>query len=77
MALSKRQLQVLHKMLSLTRSQELTCDECLKRMAEFAENVIDGQSIPDNLRAIEHHLALCGDCREEFEVLIKALEADE
>lgn len=64
-------------MLSLTKSQELTCDECQRNMAEFAETALAGDSIPENLQAIELHLASCGDCEEEFRTLLKALESDE
>ena len=76
MTLSQRQVETLYRMLSLTKSEELTCDECLKRMAEFAENALAGDAIPENLQAIEHHLALCGECEEEFRALMDALESD-
>lgn len=74
MVLSREQIDALLHMLSLTRSQEPTCDECAKQLAEFAENHLAGRSVPDGLEAIEHHLELCGPCREEFLVLLKALE---
>ncbi len=77
MTLSKQQLETLHKMLSLTNNQELTCDECLTKMAEFAEVALADDSIPDNLRDIEHHLALCEECEEEFTALLKALKSAE
>jgi len=64
-------------MLSLTESKELTCGECQKNMAEFAETALAGDAIPENLRSIEHHLASCGDCEEEFRALLNALESDE
>lgn len=76
MVLSKDQLEILSKMLLLTQSQELTCDECLKHMAEFAENAIADQSVPEDLKAVEHHLALCGECEEEFRALLAALQSE-
>lgn len=76
MALSQQQFETLQKMLSLTRSQELSCDECFRRMAEFAENALADQSVPEDLKALEHHLAICKECQEEFKALVKALEAD-
>lgn len=75
MTLSPRQIETLHKMLLLTESQELTCDECLDKMAEFAEAALAGQQVPDNLQNIESHLALCKDCEEEFRALLKALQS--
>ncbi len=76
MALTDRQFKTLYKMLSLTQSQELSCDECLKNMAEFAENALAGDAVPEHLQGIESHLALCGECEEEFRALLKALEPD-
>ena len=63
-------------MLSLTKHQELSCDECFSRMAEFAENALADQSVPEDLKAVEHHLALCGECEEEFRALLAALKTD-
>ena len=60
-------------MLALTKSEEATCDECFQHMAEFAETSLAGKSIPDGLTCIEEHLQICGECREEFETLKKAL----
>jgi len=77
MTLSKQQLEALHKMLALTKTQELTCDEVLAKMAEFAEVALAGDSIPDTFSEIEHHLALCEECDEEYTALLKALENDE
>ncbi len=76
MAFSREQLEALIRMVSLTRSEEVTCDECLKDLAEFAENELVGKSVPEGLRAIEHHLAVCGECREEYEALLAALKDD-
>ena len=74
MSLSREQIDALLGMLSLTRQDELSCDECVKQLAEFAENHINKKSVPEWLAAIEHHLELCGECREEFEALLKALD---
>ena len=76
MTLSRQQLQALHKMLSLTRSQELTCDQCLKKMAQFADNALAGNAVPDDLADVEHHLALCGECEQEFRALMEALKPE-
>lgn len=76
MKLSQDQLRELLRTLRLTAPKELACDECLKRLAEFAENELEGKSFPQGLLAIEQHLTLCGECREEYEALLKALQAD-
>ena len=75
MNLSPDQIKALLKMLALTRAEESTCAECLKQMAEFAECKLQGKPVEEGLQAIEHHLAICGECKEEFEALMRALEA--
>ena len=74
MSLSRDQLAELIRSLSLTRSDEATCEDCLQRLAEFAEHTLAGKSVPVGLQAIEHHLILCGECREEYQALLSALE---
>ena len=45
-------------------------------MAEFATVSLAGRTIPEGLRAIDEHLRVCGECREEFEALRAALQSD-
>jgi uncharacterized protein with PIN domain len=73
MALSREQMEALLRSLSLTRQEEITCDECLKEVAEFAENELQGKTVPESLEAVAQHLLLCGECREEYEALLRAL----
>ena len=75
MKLTSDQIDSLLKMLAHTQSEEVTCDDCLKELAEFAEQKLAGKPVPEGLRAIEQHLALCGECHEEFEALLQALAA--
>ncbi len=75
MNLTRQQIDSLLLMLSLTRSEELTCEECAQLLAEFAESNLQGHSIPEYLQAVEHHLDLCSQCRDEFEALLEALHS--
>ena len=77
MTLSRRQIDELIRAVSLTRSAESTCDECLKDLAEFAERALEGKSIPDGLQAVQHHLEICSECEEEYQALLSALKAGE
>ena len=77
MALSRREIDALINTVSLTRAEELTCDECLKGLAEFAEHSLQGKSVPEGLQAIEHHLAICAECQEEYQALHTALKDEE
>ena len=74
MALSRKEIDDLMKAIALTRSEELACDECLKELAEFAERSLEGKSIDDCFKAVEHHLAICPECQEEYETLLAALK---
>jgi len=76
MALSRQELDRLIKAISLTRRDELPCGECLKELAEFAETHLEGRSAPEGLEAIEHHLAICAECHEEYQALLTALKDD-
>ena len=73
MGLSKEEIEGLIKSVALTRPEEATCDECLTDLAEFAERSLQGKSIPESLQAIEHHLAICAECQEEYQALFAAL----
>lgn len=73
MGLSRQQIETLLRTISLTRPDEAACDACLLKLAEFAERSLQGKSVPASLEAIERHLAICGECREEYEALLAAL----
>lgn len=77
MTLSRQQIEELIKGVSLTRDEEVTCDECLGDLAEFAERMLEGKSLPDGLRAVEHHLEICAECHEEYAALLRALKQAE
>jgi uncharacterized protein with PIN domain len=74
MALSRSRLERLLRWIAATRERELNCEECLERMAEFAESELVGRTLPEGLEAVEQHLTVCDECREEYEVLQRALE---
>lgn len=77
MPISKKEIDTLIKMVASTKSDELTCDDCLKDLAEFAERTLKGKSIPEALQAVEHHLAVCGECHEEYKTLLAVLKDEE
>ena len=73
MSLSKREVHGLLRLVGLTKDEEINCGECLSQVAEFAERRLSGRSIPEGLEAVEHHLAICSECQEEYEALQRAL----
>ena len=75
MALSKNEILELMRLVGLTEDDEINCEGCLAMVAEFAEQDLAGISISDGLKAVEHHLSICAECREEYEVLQQALKS--
>lgn len=73
MSLSKDEINRLLQLVGQTNDRELNCEECLALVAEFAERQLAGQSVSTGLLAVEQHLDICGDCREEYEALQKTL----
>jgi hypothetical protein len=67
------QLRALTNVLRLTRPHEMSCDEWLHGVGAYAEAAAAGRPVPPGSELIEHHLALCPDCREEFDALVAAL----
>ena len=75
MNLTVEQIESLQVMLGKTREKEFNCNECLDLVGEYAEFELQGKAIPHALEAVQHHLSLCGECREEYESLLAALKA--
>jgi len=74
MALSKNEIDGLIQLLCLTKEKEIDCDQFLSLIAEFAEHASAGESVPKELKAVEHHLLICAECHEEYESLRQALK---
>ena len=74
MTLTKKQIHELVRLIGLTKDKEINCDQCLLLVAEFAEQELAGKSLSDGLKAVEHHLSICAECREEYNVLQRAMK---
>lgn len=69
------QLRDLCGMLLHTHPHELTCDEWVDWVAGYAEAKLAGTPLPAGSEMVEQHVALCPECREEFEAFLAALQA--
>ena len=67
--LSAAQISGFLDLIGRTREHEYVCSECLEHVAEFAERELAGQPRDDAMRHVEHHLAVCPECREEYSAL--------
>ncbi|WP_437491546.1 hypothetical protein WME75_15830 [Sorangium sp. So ce1014] len=74
MLLKPSDLKLLVQATLVTREQEIGCDTCLDRVAAYAEVHLAGLPTPEALRLVEEHLAICGECQEEFAALAAALD---
>ncbi len=73
MPLNKQQIGMLLSAVADTRDDEITCDECLAGMAEFAESQLVGADISTAIRRIQAHIAFCPECAEEYDLLLDLL----
>ena len=56
-------------MLSNTQEVEMTCDEVFAALDQFAELAARGEDVSSLMPLVKHHLDMCPDCRQEYEVL--------
>lgn len=77
MSLSTEQVHTLLDMVGSVESDDLDCDGCFGRIAEFADLHLSRREIPEAMRAVETHLQQCLCCKDEFTALLKGLQAIE
>lgn len=74
-SLTREQVGDIMKMLALTTDREINCSECLQHVSEFAESQLANRPVGEVIASVEQHLAMCPECREEYEALMKILKA--
>lgn len=75
MTLPPALLQTLLRVAAQTRPDEMGCGECYERLDAFAEAHLRGQDADAAMPLLAEHLAMCRECREEFEALLDGLRA--
>jgi hypothetical protein len=63
-------------MIEKTQEIEIDCSQVYRLLDQYTELVLRGEDPGQLLPLVKQHLELCMDCREEYEVLLKILEAD-
>ena len=58
-----------------TRDHELTCGHCYDELDRFIEMELSDKNAAEAMPLVKAHLDICRDCREEYEVLLEALQA--
>ncbi len=67
-------LETLLRLTLATEPKEIDCDELLARVSGYLESLKADAERPPELGAVAQHLAVCPECREEFEALLRAYE---
>ena len=74
MELNKQIIKVLIGTVKATHNDELGCGECFNQIHEFAEMELLGKSPEKAMPLVKEHLEKCGECKEEYQALLKAME---
>ncbi len=77
MKITREILDRLAQSLVATRPEEIDCDEWLSRVGRLLETVQRGEPVPAELAPVLHHIELCAECDEEFQLLLAALDDSE
>ncbi|MFK7800859.1 MAG: hypothetical protein AB8G95_04435 [Anaerolineae bacterium] len=64
------------KALDMTQDRELACEEVFDVIDQYAELVANGDAPEKVMPLVQHHLVMCGHCREEFEMLLDMLNVE-
>lgn len=75
--INRDELVKIVKAASVADEREIDCDECFEAVDRFVELELAGLDAGRAMPLVEDHLRKCGDCREEFEALLKALRVTE
>ncbi|MDX1636603.1 MAG: hypothetical protein R3281_01455 [Balneolaceae bacterium] len=75
MQLSKDLLKKMIRMVKMTKPNEIGCDDCFEDLHEFAELELAGKSPEEAMPLVRDHLDRCGNCREEYEALLEAMQS--
>ena len=75
--LQEKKLAGVLDMLVKTEAYEISCSDVGDALAEFAELHQQGRDVKHLMPLVHQHLEMCPDCREEYEALMSAIEAEE
>jgi hypothetical protein len=58
-----------------TQPEECTCEETYALIDQFTEALERGEDVDDIMPLVKRHLEICTDCMEEFEALLRVMQA--
>ena len=71
-----RALRRLLRLIELTAETEIDCTMCLERVPVYVDRELAGADVAREMADLHRHLAICGDCREEYEALRDLVQLD-
>ena len=71
--LSPGVVQKVAEQVAMTHEVEYSCDEVLHVLDQVAEAFLRGEDVARLMPLVWRHLAMCADCRQEFEALVRIL----
>ncbi len=63
------------RILEDVRVEDMPCKQVFARLDEYVEKEVQGKNAADLMPLLREHLDLCPDCCEEYEALLRILEA--
>lgn len=60
--------------IKMTQVEERGCEEVHELVDKYAEAYLAGQNVAHLMPLVKHHLDMCGNCREEFEMLLEMMQ---
>jgi hypothetical protein len=77
MQISQDNLKSLLEHISKTQEVELPCDDVYELIDEFADAAAKGEDMLKLMPLVQQHLEICRDCLEEYEALVRMINAEE
>ena len=62
--------------IDLTADSEIDCSTCLDEVPAYVDRELAGADVAREMPDLHRHLALCGDCHEEYEALRDLVQLD-
>lgn len=72
----RQQMRELLRVVLATDPVEIDCEEFLARVAAYLDSLGPDDDLPAELKEVSQHLAVCAECREEFDALLRARRAE-
>ena len=68
-------LKRLVQMIGRTEDTEYSCEDAHRLLDEYVDCIMRGEDATQMLPLVHKHLEMCPDCREEYEALLRIMQA--